>query len=139
MSQLDFYHNVVREALEADGWTITDDPLTMALDDTKTFVDLAAERNIIGAERGLEKIAVEIKSYRGQSIVAETQKLMGQLDTYKYLLSQLEPDRELVAALPQKVYRKLLRMPTLYKLLSAKGVRWCVFSANENRIVTWTN
>ena len=58
----DLYHDLVRIALEKDGWTITDDPYYLTLETTKLKVDLGAER-IIAAERGMEKIAIEIKSF----------------------------------------------------------------------------
>ena len=60
----DKYHNVVRRALEKDGWTITHDPLRYKIGSRKIEVDLGAEQ-LIGAEKGTEKIAVEIKSFIG--------------------------------------------------------------------------
>jgi len=36
----DIYHNNVRTALEKDGWTITDDPLTLQFGSRGVFVDL---------------------------------------------------------------------------------------------------
>jgi hypothetical protein len=55
----DIYHNHVREALETDGWIITDDPLPMLVDDERWEIDLGAER-ILAAQRGSERIAVEV-------------------------------------------------------------------------------
>ena len=61
MAAKDKYHKQVRLALEKEGWHITHDPYFIRLGKRKGFIDLGAET--IGAERGLEKIAVEIKSY----------------------------------------------------------------------------
>jgi hypothetical protein len=58
----DALHHVVRTALEKDGWHITDDPLRLLIGVDTMFIDLAAER-LIAAERGEERIAVEIKGY----------------------------------------------------------------------------
>src|SRR5437868_11503029 len=63
------YHDAVVDALKADGWTITDDPLTLTVGDRDLFVDLAAERPVIGAEKGSEKIAVEVQSFLNPSAV----------------------------------------------------------------------
>ena len=63
MSAKDLYHNNVRNALVKAGWTITHDPYTMTFGQKDAFVDLGAER-MIGAEKGSEKIAVEIKSFK---------------------------------------------------------------------------
>ena len=44
MPARDFYHDVVKSALIADGWTITDDPLKLHVGKKDLFVDLGAER-----------------------------------------------------------------------------------------------
>ena len=59
---------MLREALDKDGWTITHDPLTVPVDDTNLFIDIGAER-LVTAERGTERIAVEVKSFLGLSAV----------------------------------------------------------------------
>ena len=65
MPARDIYHETVKNALVKDGWTITHDPLRLRLRRGKNlFVDLGAER-LLAAERGTEKIAVEIKTSRG--------------------------------------------------------------------------
>ena len=53
------YHDSVVRALTTDGWTITHDPLTLTFGTRGLYVDLAAERVTIAAEKGSEKIAVE--------------------------------------------------------------------------------
>lgn len=68
MPARDLIHDAVRTALENDEWTITDDPLSFEYRDVQVFIDLGAER-VLGAERNGEKIAVEIKSFVGQSII----------------------------------------------------------------------
>ena len=62
MSARDIFHDTVKSALQKDGWTITNDPLYLRLGDDQLRVDLAAQR-LIAAERDLEKIAVEVKSF----------------------------------------------------------------------------
>ena len=50
MAKLDAIHSSVKNALIKDGWTITDDPLTLSYGGRDLYVDLAAERVTIGAE-----------------------------------------------------------------------------------------
>jgi len=59
------YHDAVVDALKADGWTITDDPLTLKVGDRVLRIDLGAEKLPIGAERNGERIAVEVQSFTG--------------------------------------------------------------------------
>lgn len=91
MARKDVYHNVVRHALEKEGWTITDDPLDLSIGEVELFADLGAER-VIAAERGNEKIAVEIKSFVGQSPVSEFHKAIGQYENYRLSLEELDPE-----------------------------------------------
>lgn len=66
MSNRDLFHFAVKRALQQQGWRITADPLVLEIEESLVKIDLAAER-LIGAERDGEKIAVEIKSFAGDS------------------------------------------------------------------------
>ena len=64
----DIYHKIVREALIKDGWTITHDPYLIPRHKRKPYeADLGAEK-FFAAERDLEKIVVEVKSFIGTSV-----------------------------------------------------------------------
>lgn len=73
----DVIHNAVKNALIKDGWDITADPYTIKFKGAKVFVDLATEMPI-AAERGGERIAVEIKSFLGASPLHELEAALGQ-------------------------------------------------------------
>jgi len=73
----DTYHEVVKHALIKEGWTITHDPYTLTFGQRNVFVDLGAER-MLAAEKGQEKIAVEIKSFQGASDVRDLEMAIGQ-------------------------------------------------------------
>jgi hypothetical protein len=92
MPAKDIYHDVVRNALLKDGWTITHDPFTLTVGQKDVFVDFGAER-LLAAERGQEKIAVEIKSFVGASDIRDLELAVGQYALYRSLLRRLEPDR----------------------------------------------
>lgn len=57
MSAKDKFHDVVKIALEKDGWQITDDPLSISVGGVDMLIDLGAER-LLAAERQGEKVAV---------------------------------------------------------------------------------
>ncbi|MCU0570892.1 MAG: XisH family protein, partial [Oculatellaceae cyanobacterium Prado106] len=73
----DVYHDTVRVALEKDGWTITDDPLTLPIGERSVYVDLGAEK-LLTAEKEGQKIAVEIKSFLSRSPVKDLEVALGQ-------------------------------------------------------------
>jgi len=58
---------VVRTALEKEQWNVTDDPLRLDISGTKFEIDLGVEQ-LLAAERGKEKIAVEIKTFLSDAI-----------------------------------------------------------------------
>ncbi len=53
----DLFHNIVRSALEKDGWVITDDPLSIRCGGVDIQIDLGVEK-LLGAEKGTEKMAL---------------------------------------------------------------------------------
>ena len=72
----DRFHNVVRKALEKEGWTITANYYEINLGDFKFQVDLAAER-LLAAEREGQKNAVEVKSFIAASHVSDFHTALG--------------------------------------------------------------
>ncbi len=62
MPAKDIYHDTVINVLEKEGWVITDDPLKLKWGLRELFVDLGASK-LLAAEKGEQKIAVEIKSF----------------------------------------------------------------------------
>jgi len=63
MPARDRYHDQVRNALVKDGWVITHDPLRLTWGLKDMYVDLGAEQ-LLAAEKGTRKIAVEVKNIR---------------------------------------------------------------------------
>ena len=72
----DTIYLAVKNALVKDGWTISDDPLTIEYGDLYLFIDLGARRTV-AAIRGDKLIAVEIKSFPSKSKVADLQQACG--------------------------------------------------------------
>lgn len=112
----DIFHDNVIRALEKDKWKITDDPLTLSLGIRSIFVDLGAEK-VIGATKNNKRIAVEIKSFLGQSLLVELEKTLGQYDIYKFSLDQQDPERILYLAISAQIYSLLQSEPVLLKYL----------------------
>ena len=106
MARRDKVHDIVRGALEREGWTITHDPLPVKIGKKSGEIDLGAER-ILAAERHSEKIAVEIKSFIGTSTLTEFYRALGQFNLYGRALKNQYPDRFLYLALPSAAYKEL--------------------------------
>lgn len=137
MPAKNIYHDAVLQALAADGWTITHDPLTIAFGGKDLFVDLGAERVTIAAEKGGQKIAVEIQSFLSPSPVRDLQEAVGQYEIYRAVLTETEPERLLYLAVPRRVSEGLLAERFGQMILTRLQLRLLVFDEEQQRIVKW--
>jgi hypothetical protein len=133
----DTYHGQVRAALIKDGWTITHDPYTMTFGQKDVFVDLGAER-ILAAEKGGEKIAVEIKSFQGASDIRDLELAIGQYVFYRSLLARSEPDRKIFLAVPATVYANTFQEPIARPVIADQKIAVIAFDPDKEVIVQWT-
>jgi hypothetical protein len=136
MPTLDRDHAIVRHALEKAGWTITHDPLKLELEGKRVYVDLGAER-LLGAEKGTEKIAVEIKMFTNPSEIADLEGAVGQYVFYRWLLRRLEPERKIYLAVPDSVIQSLFRRPIAEGFLTDEKGLVFGFDAEKEEITTW--
>ncbi len=132
----DLYHDVVKTALIADGWTITDDPYLLRTEFIEYEADLGAEK-LLAATDGKRKILVEVKSFLRQSKPYEMHTALGQFNTYLFALQLQEPDRQLYLGVPSVVYQDFLKQPFLQQLLSHYRVNLLIFDPHKARIEQW--
>ena len=136
MPKRDVYHYEIRRAIEKDGWIVTNDPLQITWEEKDYSPDLGAER-IIAAQRGTEKIAVEIKSFIGQNFSFDFYEAMGQFDSYFYALADLEPDRLVLLAISEIAYKKFFIKKYVQRLLVLKKIPVIVVDTDNEIIVQW--
>ncbi len=136
MPARDRFHNTVKSALQKDGWTITHDPLHFDLNDYEIFIDLGAER-LIGAERNGEKIAVEVKSFIGESNISEFHTAVGQFINYRFSLRQVDPDRVLYLAIPSGVDCTFFCRPLIARIVDEQQIKLVVYDTDKETIEQW--
>ncbi|MCU0348484.1 MAG: fatty-acid oxidation protein subunit alpha [Saprospiraceae bacterium] len=134
----DKYHELVKQALIDDGWTITHDPMRLSGLARPVEIDLGAEK-LIGAQKGMEVIAVEIKSFLGLSELYEFYGAVGQFSFYKEALEEIEPQRVLFLAVPVSIYEGLFQEPISQKVINAHEVKIVVYDIKRKCIVKWKN
>jgi len=139
MPAKNIYHKVVVNALIADGWTITHDPLTITFGQRDLFVDLGAERVTIAAEKEGQRIAVEIQSFLSPSPVRYLQEAVGQYEIYRTILTESGSDRILYLAVPQHVRESLLAEQFGQLITARLQLRCLVFDPQHERIIQWIN
>ena len=134
----DIYHYNVRTALEKDGWTITDDPLTLQFGSRSVFVDLGAKK-LLAAEREGQRIAVEIKSFVGKSLVRDWENAIGQYSLYLKILSKREPDRALYLAITEEIYTSFFQEDIVQVVLEDRTIKIIVIDPIQEVVTRWIN
>jgi hypothetical protein len=137
MPARDVYHNTVKNALIKDGWKIIHDPLRIRLARGKNlFVDLGAER-LLGAERGTEKIAVEVKSFTRPSDMKDLEEAVGQFVLYTHLLLRYYPEYTLFLAVSETTCKTVFEEEAGQTLIEDGIIRLFSFDPNHEVIVRW--
>ena len=136
MPARDTFHDVAKEALIRDGWTITDDPLQLHYGGVDVYVDLAAER-LIAAEKANQKIAVEVKSFLGDSTTYEFHNAVGQFINYRIILSKLQPERILYLAVPTEIYHTFFEGQFAQVIIQQTAIKLIVYQSDAEVIEQW--
>jgi hypothetical protein len=136
MPKKDTYHQVVRNALIKDGWTITHDPFILSVGTREAYIDLGAER-AIAAEKEGRKIAVEVKSFVGHSAVYDLEQAIGQYSLYHSLLIRKEPERGLYLAITEDTYEGIFSEPMGQIVLADKLLNLVIVNPFQEVIVKW--
>ncbi|MEI3651255.1 MAG: XisH family protein [Dolichospermum lemmermannii FEM_B0920] len=139
MSAKDVFHQVVKKALQKDGWQITHDPLSISVGGVNLSIDLAAEK-LIAAEREGEKIAVEIKSFlERSSAISEFHTALGQFINYRGALRRRQPERVLYLAVPLTTYKTFFNLDFPRDMIEENQVKMIIYDVEHEVIAEWIN
>lgn len=136
MPAKDLFHDAVKAGLEKEGWTITADPLWIEVEESEGYIDLAAER-MIAAQKGAQKIAVEIKSFVGKSHADDFHHALGQFLNYRLMLAEIEPDRTLYLAVPLDVYDLFFGQWLPRKAIVQYDLKIIVYNPEKEVLIKW--
>jgi hypothetical protein len=123
-------------ALQKEGWTITHDPYTLDYEDVAVSIDLAGER-LLAAERGPDRIAVEIKSFASTSRVRDFRDALGQYDLYRMILEDLTPERKLYIAVSSIGYDRVFGLRAIQRLTAKRPLPMVVVELSTEEVVRW--
>ncbi|AEI48677.1 XisH family protein [Runella slithyformis] len=132
----DLYHDSVRTALEKEGWTITDDPFLFRLGRVSFRMDLGAEK-VISAEKGTEKIVIEIKTFTQTSFIHAFHEATGQYDNYLLALEEIAPERQLFLAVPTDIWDSYFQERFIQKVVERKHIKLIIYDPLNETIVLW--
>ena len=132
----DLFHEVVKVALQKEGWTITHDPYTLKALKRRFSIDLGAER-VFAAQRGKETIAVEVKSFLNASPIYDFHLALGQYMNYLRVLRQNEPERTLFVAIPLDAYNSFFIEADVWQAVEDFAMSIIVFDDQKQEIIHW--
>lgn len=136
MAAKDIFHNAVKIGLQKEGWTITDDPLSLKVGDNRIYIDLGAEK-LIAAEKEGEKIAVEIKTFAGDSPVFNFHVAIGQFINYQVALENKDPSRLLYLEIPQEIHDTFFQSLLAQQVIQKYQIRLIIYNSDQEVIVQW--
>ena len=136
MPAKDIYHDTVKRALQKDGWIITHDPFPLQIGRKRLSADLGAER-LINAEKGTQKIVVEVKSFVGRSDVRDLEQALGQYILYREVLNEMRSERNLYLAISQPAFKSVFTIELGQVLLKNLSVKLIVFDEKSEAILQW--
>ena len=138
MPARDLFHDLVKTALEKEGWLVTHDPYHIDLGFVDFYIDLGAEK-LLAAIKGNTKIAVEIKSFLASSTISNFHNAIGQFINYRIALEDNEPDRKLYLAIPLDIYKRFFQYPFIQKVLQRNQIPLIVYNPENKEIRQWIN
>ena len=136
MPAKDKFHQIVKNAIEKDGWIVTHDPYPLQAGSFDLAIDLGAEE-IVAAEREGRKIAIEIKSFLGASKISEFYGALGQFITYRAALKIQEPERVLYLAVPDDVHEKFFVTAFIQNLIQQNQLYLITYDIEQEIIEQW--
>jgi hypothetical protein len=132
----DIFHNAVRSALQKENWIITDDPLSLETGGAKFQIDLGAER-LLTADRGTERIAVEIKTFASESLITDYHAALGQFLNYQLALELNNIERSLYLAVPALVYESFFQKEFVQISVERHQIKRIVYEPLSEVIEQW--
>ncbi|WP_413174398.1 XisH family protein [Anabaena azotica] len=137
MSAKDKFHEAVKKGLQKEQWLITHDPLRVDFGEKdEVRIDLGAEK-LLGAERGGEKIAVEIKSFLNDSALFDFHTALGQFLNYRLALKENDSKRILYLAVPISAYESFFQRDLPKASIKEYQVKLIVYDPIDEVIVKW--
>jgi hypothetical protein len=138
MAAKDLFHEAVKKALLNEQWLITADPLRLKIEGVRFAIDLAAEK-VLAAQKGNQKIAVEIKSFLNDSALTDFHLALGQFLNYRLALQMIEPERSLYLAIPIDTFDSFFQEPFVQESLKQYQLKLIIYNPDEERIERWIN
>jgi len=124
--------------LQRDGWNVTDADYRLGFGGVDIYVDIAAEK-LICAERGNQKVAIEVKSFIKPSTISEFHSALGQFINYRVVLRYQDPDRVLYLGVPLNIYESFFKLEFTRIIIHEQELKILVYNPEMEVVEQWLN
>jgi hypothetical protein len=100
------------------------------------YIDFGVER-VLAAEKADQKIAIEVKSFVGNSEIDDLEKAIGQYVIYRAVLAEKEQNRILYLAVPPNIIQDIFEQPLGKILLKHSLAQVISFDPKKEAIIQW--
>ncbi|MGB5715322.1 MAG: element excision factor XisH family protein, partial [Waterburya sp.] len=90
-------------------------------------------------QKGETRIAVEIKSFVGNSPINELENALGQYILYRNILEETEPERSIYLAIRKSTYQEIFSEPIGTLTIQKSKLYLLVFDDEKEEILQWIN
>ncbi|MEM7532324.1 MAG: element excision factor XisH family protein [Chloroflexota bacterium] len=132
----DLFHDAVKAGLNKDGWKSIRDNVHVQTGGVELYIDIIADRLLI-AEKGDDKIAVEVKSFIQTSDIYEFHLAVGQVRNYQLALAKTDPERVLYLAVPDDTYERFFVLPFVQEAVNYNELNLLVYNVANKEVVQW--
>ena len=140
MPAKDIFHDTVKNALIKDGWVILRENFRIEVDDEglAMFIDLAAEE-LIGAKKNGRTIAIEVKSFQGESKLYQFHAALGQFLNLRSAIRDIWPDWIVYLAVDRDIYSNFFSLKFIQNRIEEYDIKLIIFDVDKEEIVSWRN
>jgi hypothetical protein len=92
---------------------------------------------LIAAQKGNQKIAVEVKSFTRISVISEFHTAVGQFINYRVALRARDPERVLFLAVPEDTYKAFFTLVFTQTVVQDERLKLLVYDATKEVIIKW--
>ena len=92
---------------------------------------------MLAAEKGTDKIAVEIKNFVSASKISEFHTALGQFINYRTALRLEDPNRILYLAVPSAIYNDFFILTFTKIIVSENKLKLIIYDVDNEEIIEW--
>jgi XisH protein len=92
---------------------------------------------LIAAERGTDKIAIEIKTFSNLSFITALYEAVGKYIIYRNVLKMIDSERVLFLAIPESIYIRFFEESIIQKTMQEERFKLVIYNQTTQIITQW--